>query len=105
MIRVAKTIEPCTSTVAANVNTLPKKPANAFQCFCKEERAQILSENPGADFGELARLLGALWAKLRPHERQVYDDMSFAENLRSTQLINIITTINSSPSNQFCASP
>ncbi|XP_025062653.1 HMG domain-containing protein 4 isoform X1 [Alligator sinensis] len=41
-----------------------KKNMSAYQVFCKEYRATIVSDHPGIDFGELSKKLAEVWKQL-----------------------------------------
>lgn len=42
--------------------------------FCKENREQIVSENPTLEFGKVGKELGARWRALTPEEKQVWNE-------------------------------
>eukprot|EP00475_Leptophrys_vorax_P023292 TRINITY_DN31872_c0_g1_i1.p1 TRINITY_DN31872_c0_g1~~TRINITY_DN31872_c0_g1_i1.p1 ORF type:complete len:265 (+),score=82.34 TRINITY_DN31872_c0_g1_i1:32-796(+) len=50
----------------------PKKPLTAFMIFSKAKRAEVKKENPEADFGQLGKLLGALWKGLSDEQKVPY---------------------------------
>ncbi|KYO36403.1 HMG domain-containing protein 4 [Alligator mississippiensis] len=52
-----------TSVAVAEV-TPKKKNMSAYQVFCKEYRATIVSDHPGIDFGELSKKLAEVWKQL-----------------------------------------
>ena len=39
--------------------------------FCKEKRPDVVAKNPSASFGEIGKLLGALWGSLSESEKAV----------------------------------
>lgn len=49
----------------------PKRPPSAFIVFSVAKRPQVVAENPGASFGEVGKLLGAMWAKLDERAKEV----------------------------------
>jgi hypothetical protein len=49
----------------------PKRALSPYIIFCKKNREKVKAANPGATFGELGKLLGALWANLDEKGRAV----------------------------------
>lgn len=52
----------------------PKKSPSGFAIFSDEKRAEVKTKNPEASFGEMGKILGAMWRNLADSERQVYLD-------------------------------
>jgi len=50
----------------------PKRPITSFVYFSKEHRAKIRSENPDANFGDVARLVGAAFKSLSDQDKDQY---------------------------------
>jgi len=46
----------------------PKK-ANPYMMFSSANRADVLKKNPDAAFGEVGKLIGALWQKLKESDK------------------------------------
>jgi len=46
----------------------PKK-ANAFMMFSNANRADVIKKNPDAGFGEVGKLIGLLWGKLKESDK------------------------------------
>ena len=44
---------------------------SAYIIFCKEKRPDVQAKNPTATFGEMGKLLGALWGGLSDSEKAV----------------------------------
>lgn len=49
----------------------PKKALSPYIIFCSKNREKVKAANPGASFGELGKLLGALWSNLDEKGRAV----------------------------------
>lgn len=49
-----------------------KKPLSPYMVFCKEQRPNIISENPGMSFPDVGRALGAAWGKLSDAQKAAY---------------------------------
>jgi hypothetical protein len=49
-----------------------KKPPSPYMLFCKEQRPNVLKENPGIDFADVGRALGAAWRKLSDAQKAAY---------------------------------
>jgi hypothetical protein len=45
-----------------------KKPLSPFMIYSKENRQKIIEENPKASFGEIGRILGEEWRKIKELE-------------------------------------
>ncbi|XP_043288746.1 PMS1 protein homolog 1-like isoform X2 [Venturia canescens] len=58
-----------------------------FLKFSKEMRRQIIEENPGINFVEVATTLTKRWKELSPEERGYYRDLAASENQSSSQLM------------------
>jgi hypothetical protein len=50
----------------------PKKGLSSYMCFFKENREDIKTKNPEAEFGEIGKLIGAAWQALSEAEKAVY---------------------------------
>jgi len=50
----------------------PKRPLSAYMFFAKDQRPVVASENPGADFGELGKILGERWKSLSEEDKEQY---------------------------------
>jgi hypothetical protein len=48
----------------------PSAPSS-YIIFCKEKRPEVVTNNPEASFGEVGKLLGALWGALSEAEKAV----------------------------------
>jgi hypothetical protein len=48
-----------------------KRALSPYIIFCSKNREKVKAANPGATFGELGKLLGALWANLDEKGRAV----------------------------------
>ncbi|EAY10283.1 HMG box family protein [Trichomonas vaginalis G3] len=46
---------------------------SAYNVFCSEKRAELHVQYPQKNFGELAKIIGKLWKKLTPEEKQQYE--------------------------------
>ncbi|XP_063046956.1 HMG box-containing protein 4-like [Engraulis encrasicolus] len=51
-----------------------RRTITAYQVFCKEYRASINEEQPGLDFGELAKRLGDAWNQLPEGDKEVWKE-------------------------------
>ncbi|CAD5124491.1 DgyrCDS12771 [Dimorphilus gyrociliatus] len=58
----------------ANEGTTAKRPVNAFLIFCKQHRNRVRQSNPTMDNRAVTKLLGEIWAKMRPDEKNEYLD-------------------------------
>lgn len=45
---------------------------SAYIAFCKVNRDEVKAANPGAQFGDMGRLLRARWNKMSDREKAVY---------------------------------
>lgn len=61
---------------------LPKRPANAFVLYCKENRAKLMSAHPEMSFGDVAAALGDSWQVLSLAEKKPYEDMAKEDRAR-----------------------
>ena len=57
--------------VAKTPGETPKRALSPYILFCTERRAAVKAANPSATFGELGKLLGALWGTLDEKGRAV----------------------------------
>ena len=49
-----------------------KKPLSGFMKFCKEQRPNIMKENPGIEFTKVGKKLGEKWRALSDSEKSKY---------------------------------
>ena len=50
----------------------PQKPVSAYALFFRDTQAQIKSRNPAATFGEVSKMVAALWDQLDPDSKTAY---------------------------------
>lgn len=55
------------------------KPHSAYALYVKENRKQVVRENPQASFAEIGVILGRGWKTLCPKERERYEEMAAKE--------------------------
>jgi hypothetical protein len=77
----------------------PKKPANAYNLFCKDKRDSVTKANPGVQNHEIMGLLAKEWEKFSknfPDEYQKYVDtvneqkLEYEEKMREYRMLNNI---------------
>jgi hypothetical protein len=78
-VRAAKKAkgEPKAKTEKASEKGAPKEkkaPNNNYQRFAKQERPNIVKENPSIKFGEIGKALGLAWGKLSKAEKATYKE-------------------------------
>jgi high mobility group protein B1 len=49
-----------------------KKAPNAYMRFTTAKRPQVNKENPGIKITEVSKVIGAMWAKLSPAEKEAW---------------------------------
>lgn len=50
----------------------PKPTASAYMMFCSSKRSEVQAANPAANFAELGKILGQMWASYTPDEKKIY---------------------------------
>ena len=60
----------------------PKKAQSSFFMFMQENRAKIVSENPGLAFSEVGKKIGEVWRSLGEAEKGKYEEMAKADKVR-----------------------
>ena len=50
----------------------PQKPVSAYALFFRDTQAQIKSRSPAATFGEVSKMVAALWDSLDPDSKAAY---------------------------------
>jgi structure-specific recognition protein 1 len=60
----------------------PKKPLSTYMLYMQENRAKIKEENPGADFGELGKLVGQAYKNISAEERARLDKKAAQDKKR-----------------------
>jgi hypothetical protein len=58
----------------------PKKSLSGYMLFSKENRARIRTENPGATFGDLGRMVGGEWKALTEESKKQWGNRAKKEN-------------------------
>ena len=51
---------------------MPKKPKSGYMFFCDEHRPLVMKKNKNAGMGEVAKILGNMWGKMTPEEKELY---------------------------------
>ena len=54
----------------------PKKPKTSYMFYCAEMRASVTKKNPTAKMGEMSKILGMMWNKLKPEDKTKYEKMA-----------------------------
>jgi len=49
-----------------------KRAPSPFIVFCNEKRPEVKAKNPDASFGDMGKLLGALWKNLSESQKASY---------------------------------
>lgn len=52
---------------------LPKQPPSPFTIFSQQVRDQVRTKHPDASFGDLGRILEAMWSSLNKRDKEVYE--------------------------------
>jgi len=60
----------------------PKKAMTAFMLFSQKLRPKVKEDHPDASFGEVGKILGALWRDLTKEEKEEYETMAKEEKVR-----------------------
>ncbi|KXZ45334.1 hypothetical protein GPECTOR_56g431 [Gonium pectorale] len=60
----------------------PKKNLSAFMYFSNSNRDKVKSENPGAKFGEIGKLLGERWKAMSSDDKAQYEAMAARDKVR-----------------------
>jgi len=60
----------------------PKRSLSGFFWFCKDERAKIKGANPEYGVGEIAKVLGRMWAEIPPEVKRKYEAMAERDKAR-----------------------
>lgn len=60
----------------------PQKPMTAYLFFQQDQRSRISSENPGASFGEITRLIAKEWKELPADEKKSYENKAEEDRQR-----------------------
>jgi len=68
---------PKASPAAKKEKKAPKEPgakrqASPFIVFCNEKRPEVKAKNPEATFGEMGKILGAMWKGLSESQKLSY---------------------------------
>ena len=50
----------------------PERAVSPFIAFCKAKRDEVKAANPTAKFGDMSKLLSALWKELSENEKMAY---------------------------------
>jgi hypothetical protein len=59
----------------------PKRALNAFQNYCKEQRNDVMKNNPGYKFVDIQKVLGYNWNLLSDDNKQEYKIKKEVENV------------------------
>jgi len=51
----------------------PKRPMSSYMYFSQDKRNEVKSNNPDATFTELGKIIGNLWKKISPEEKEKYE--------------------------------
>lgn len=69
-------------------NTDPNKPkgrTSAYAFFVKEQRAQYREEGKKVVFATFAKECSEIWKKIKPGEKEIYDERALVDKDRYTQ--------------------
>jgi hypothetical protein len=53
-----------TKSSKGKVEEKPKRAPSPYIIFCSEKRPEVKAANPETSFGEMGKILGAMWAQL-----------------------------------------
>ncbi|CAJ0863996.1 4950_t:CDS:10 [Entrophospora sp. SA101] len=68
------------TTKTKKVSSNPKRALSAYMFFVRENREKVKAENPGAKFGEIAKLVGEKWKAL--NDKTFYNEMAADDKKR-----------------------
>jgi LSD1 subclass zinc finger protein len=60
----------------------PKRAANAYMIFCRENRPDYRARHPDLSFGQIGAELGSKWRSMTPDEKQVYEEKAARDRER-----------------------
>lgn len=69
----------------------PKKALSAFMYFTQAKRAETREAHPGITFGEIAKIMGAMWKDMSEADRKPYVDLAEADKVRYAGEMKVYT--------------
>ena len=60
----------------------PKKATTSFLAYSNEIRPKVKAEHPDASFGELGKMIGEMFRKLTPEEKEKYEQIAQKDKQR-----------------------
>jgi hypothetical protein len=67
--------------VKDNQNAI-KRAKSAYNCFCEDQRAKVVKDNPDAKPKDVMRLLGECWKEIKEDQKKKYDELAAKDKER-----------------------